>query len=176
VPSPELPAPTARVWLDMAALVNGGSLPEHVASYCAGAAAIAALLPVMQLLLKRCQRQQRRLQEPRPDRRGGGGVLRQAGARLWQTWRARSGVDWALALLPSGVGFAVGMYLSPRWTLPRVLGSMAEQAWLLVSPGTHTAFMVMAASGLVLGEGCASVVTAVIQAAMKGAGAGKHAG
>jgi hypothetical protein len=86
--------------------------------------------------------------------------------RLLSTWRARSAVDWLLALLPSGVGFAVGMYLTANWTLPRVIGSIADQLWLLISPGSHAAFMMVTASGLVLGEGCASVVTAVLHAVL----------
>jgi hypothetical protein len=86
--------------------------------------------------------------------------------RLLATWRARTAVDWVLALLPSGVGFAVGMYLTANWTLPRVLGSIVDQLWLLLSPGSHAAFMMVSASGLVLGEGCASVVTAVLHAAL----------
>jgi hypothetical protein len=157
--------------------VNGGRLPEHVGPFCAGAAAIAAALPVLQLLLRRMQTKQQQARQqgvPQSPRRGAGAfssqrapLLRQAGARLASTWRARSAVDWALALLPSGVGFAVGMYLTPNWTLPRLLGSVAEQTWLLLSPGSHAAFMVVSASGLVLGEGCASIVTAVIQAVLQ---------
>ncbi|KAK9800344.1 hypothetical protein WJX73_006522 [Symbiochloris irregularis] len=34
VPGPELPAPTAMIWLDMASLVNGGKLPKHVVPFC----------------------------------------------------------------------------------------------------------------------------------------------
>lgn len=90
--------------------------------------------------------------------------LRQASRRLLNTWRSRTAVDWVLALLPSGVGFAVGMYLTANWTLPRVLGSIVDQVWLLLSPSSHAAFMMVTASGLVLGEGCASVVTAVLHA------------
>lgn len=88
-------------------------------------------------------------------------------ARLWAVWRQRTAVDWALALMPSGVGFAVGCYLHAKWTLPRVVGSVLEQSWLLLSPQSHAAFMMVTASGLVLGEGCASVVTAVVQAMVK---------
>jgi hypothetical protein len=90
----------------------------------------------------------------------------QAWFRLLITWRARSAVDWLLAVMPSGVGFAVGMYLTANWTLPRVIGSIADQLWLLLSPGSHAAFMMVTASGLVLGEGCASVVTAVLHAVL----------
>jgi hypothetical protein len=92
--------------------------------------------------------------------------LFQSGMRLLSTWRSRTAVDWVLALLPSGVGFAVGMYLTANWTLPRVVGSIVDQLWLLLSPGSHAAFMMVTASGLVLGEGCASVVTAVLHAVL----------
>lgn len=101
-----------------------------------------------------------------PVNRQGQSFARQAVSRLFSTWRARSLVDWGLALLPSGVGFAVGMYLTPNWTVPRVLGSIVDQVWLVLDPGSHAAFMMVTASGLVLGEGCASIVTAVVHAAM----------
>ncbi|KAF6262322.1 OPT superfamily oligopeptide transporter [Scenedesmus sp. NREL 46B-D3] len=160
VPGPELPAPMALIWLNMAKLVNGGKLPDRVGPFCAAAAAIAAALPVLQHLL---QRHKQRQAQRQANNDGGDD---DAWLRLLITWRARSGVDWVLALLPSGVGFAVGMYLTANWTLPRVLGSVVDQLWLLFSPGSHAAFMMVTASGLVLGEGCASVVTAVLHAAL----------
>ena len=43
-------------------------------------------------------------------------------------WRRRV-LHAAEIALPSGIGIAVGMYVSPKWTIPRVIGSMAEQAW-----------------------------------------------
>lgn len=154
--------------------VNGGRLPDHIGPFCAAAAAIAAALPVVQLLLKRVQKSQgsRRPAPPsytahRGSLQAGNGMLQAAAARLWDAWRCRTAVDWVLALLPSGVGFAVGCYLTPNWTVPRLLGSVFEQAWLLLSPDSHAAFMMVTASGLVLGEGCASVVTAVVQAVVK---------
>jgi hypothetical protein len=55
VPSAHFPAPTAAIWLDMAALVNGGSLPEHVLPFCAVAAAVAAALPFVGFYLQRRQ-------------------------------------------------------------------------------------------------------------------------
>lgn len=70
-----------------------------------------------------------------------------------------------LDVLPSGVAFAVGMYVSPKFTLPRVFGMLAEQAWLRVNPETHTNLMLVTASGLVLGEGTASVFLALTKAA-----------
>lgn len=161
-------------------------MPDHIGPFCAAAAAIAAALPVLQLLLKRLQKSAARRgagssgrkaaariqyhaagMSLNSDRHQADSVLEQAAARLWDSWRHRTAVDWMLALLPSGVGFAVGCYLTPNWTLPRLIGSVLEQLWLLFSPGSHAAFMMVTASGLVLGEGCASVVTAVVQAVVK---------
>jgi hypothetical protein len=148
--------------------VNGGHLPDHIGPFCAAAAAIAAALPVLQLLLKKLQAAQGS-RRPAVEYRGShtGGLLQRAASRLLESWRQRTAVDWVLALLPSGVGFAVGCYLTPNWTVPRLLGSVFEQVWLLLSPESHAAFMMVTASGLVLGEGCASVVTAVVQAAVR---------
>lgn len=64
----------------------------------------------------------------------------------------------------------VGMYVSPKWTIPRVIGSMGEQLWRRASPGTHERLMVVLASGLVLGEGTASIFTAVFQSVFGAAG------
>lgn len=69
-----------------------------------------------------------------------------------------------LRALPSGIGFAVGMYVAPKWTIPRVIGSLIEQGWLVWKPQSHASLMVVVASGLVLGEGTASIVTAVSKA------------
>ncbi|KAK9823302.1 hypothetical protein WJX72_001775 [[Myrmecia] bisecta] len=68
------------------------------------------------------------------------------------------------SLLPSGIGFAVGMYVSPKWTIPRVIGSLIEQAWLIWWPRNHRSLMVVVASGLVLGEGTASILSAIVKA------------
>jgi acyl transferase domain-containing protein len=163
--------------------VNGGHLPDHIGPFCAAAAAIAAALPVLHLFLKRLQQSERATKTPNAQdlyqptailsdvgagyNNASSSAFQQAAERLWSTWQHRTAVDWVLALLPSGVGFAVGCYLTPNWTVPRVLGSVCEQAWLLLSPDSHAAFMMVTASGLVLGEGCASVVTAVVQAIVK---------
>lgn len=91
-------------------------------------------------------------------------ALSAAAERVLASARRRSAPEWAAALLPSGVGVAVGMYLTPNWTLPRLLGSIVESSWAVLSPGSHAAYMVVVASGLVLGEGCASILTALVQA------------
>lgn len=67
-----------------------------------------------------------------------------------------------LALVPSGVGFAVGMYLQPKWIIPRVVGGLLElgrqRGWLQVQKQT----LVVVASGMVLGEGIASIIGAFL--------------
>eukprot|EP00775_Hariotina_reticulata_P013158 gene13158-13288_t len=66
VPGPVLQAPMAQIWLDMAKLVNGGKLPDHVGPFCAAAAAIAALLPPLQHLLLH-MKQQRHARHASPE-------------------------------------------------------------------------------------------------------------
>ena len=70
----------------------------------------------------------------------------------------------ALWLMPSGIAFAIGMYISPRFTLPRVIGAAIEQSWLWWRSHSHSSLMVIVASGLVLGEGTASILVAFIKA------------
>jgi uncharacterized oligopeptide transporter (OPT) family protein len=84
---------------------------------------------------------------------GGGGGSRRA--------LAAAVAGKLLAMCPSGIGFAVGMYIAPKWTLPRVLGCVVERAWHRWSPGSHQQLMMVLASGLVLGEGTASIFTAI---------------
>ena len=55
-------------------------------------------------------------------------------------------------LLPSGIGIAVGMYVNPRFTVPRVIGSVAEQLWLRGDGNSHKRLMVIVASGWCLGR------------------------
>lgn len=67
-------------------------------------------------------------------------------------------------VLPSGIGIAVGMYVSPRFTVPRIIGSLIEQLWLRCDGKGHKRLMVIVASGLVLGEGTASIANAFVKA------------
>ena len=157
--------------------MNGGKLPEHVVPFCVGGALLAAAVPLVSDLLQRilqqldCHAQSAKASDdtPRPSRlsrvsgpgdedvRGPSGVVR---------WRRHS-LRAAIWLLPSGIGFAVGMYVSPKWTIPRVIGSAIEQGWLRVNARTHRSLMVIIASGLVLGEGVASILNAAFSAACK---------
>lgn len=129
IPGEDFPAPSANIWIDMALLLNGSSLPEKVLPFaCVGAVLAAAAVVVLH-------------------------IARTTGnSEAWSKW------------IPSGIGFAVGMYIGPKYTIPRVLGSFAEQIWLRISPSSHSALMVVVASGLVLGEGTGAITAAFVKA------------
>ncbi|KAL3133453.1 OPT superfamily [Trebouxia sp. C0009 RCD-2024] len=147
IPGPEFPAPTAEIWLDMAELVNGGQLPSHVLPFCIASAGLAAMLPLASFFIHTTSKD--------------ADAVSSSPARAWMSSVACPGL---LRVLPSGIGFAVGMYVAPKWTIPRVIGSLVEQGWLWWRPGSHGSLMVVVASGLVLGEGTTSIVTAVSKA------------
>ena len=65
--------------------------------------------------------------------------------------------------LPSGVALAIGMYVTPNWTIPRVVGGFANYLWRKSAPAHAKRYMIVLASGFVLGEGVISIVTAVLQ-------------
>ena len=85
VPGPEFPAPTAMIWLDMAALVNGGRMAPHIVPFCAVAAVCAAALPALAFML---QRMSQPVEGGAPHKRA------ELAAQIQH-------------LLPSGIGFAV---------------------------------------------------------------------
>jgi len=65
--------------------------------------------------------------------------------------------------LPSGMSVGVGMYLTPDFTLPRVLGALIELLWRRWDPVSHQHLMLVVASGLVLGEGLWSIVALALK-------------
>lgn len=119
IPSDTLPAPTAMIWLDMAKLMNGGSLPHMVGNFCVICGVIAALFPIAIAILPKLE-----------------------------------------DFLPSCVAFAVGMYVTPNWTIARVIGSLVDYLWKKYRPQSHEKYMIIIASGFVLGEGITSIFTA----------------
>eukprot|EP00927_Polykrikos_kofoidii_P066897 TRINITY_DN62457_c0_g1_i1.p1 TRINITY_DN62457_c0_g1~~TRINITY_DN62457_c0_g1_i1.p1 ORF type:complete len:657 (-),score=91.03 TRINITY_DN62457_c0_g1_i1:46-1791(-) len=66
--------------------------------------------------------------------------------------------------LPSGIAMGIGMYLTPDWTIPRVLGGLAEWAWRSGDPRSHEVHCLMTATGLVFGEGVMSMIALVLKA------------
>lgn len=70
--------------------------------------------------------------------------------------------------LPSGMAMAIGVYVTPHWTVPRVAGAVGQAVWQKLSLQTHQAYMVPAASGMVLGEGVTSIFVALFSILLLG--------
>lgn len=68
-------------------------------------------------------------------------------------------------LIPSGMSIGVGMYLTPDFTLPRVVGAVVELTWRRTLPASHGRAMLVVASGFVLGEGIWSIVALALKVA-----------
>eukprot|EP00475_Leptophrys_vorax_P008841 TRINITY_DN15771_c0_g1_i1.p1 TRINITY_DN15771_c0_g1~~TRINITY_DN15771_c0_g1_i1.p1 ORF type:complete len:795 (+),score=202.69 TRINITY_DN15771_c0_g1_i1:185-2569(+) len=134
VPSATLPAPTSQVWLDMAKLMNGGQLPPMVIPFAVGFACVSALLPVIGYNLEKS-----------------GGLMIGKSFKLTKS------------MLPSGVAMAIGMYIAPNFTLPRVVGATIFMLWNKYHKDSLEKYMIVAASGLVLGEGVMSIFTALLK-------------
>ena len=165
--------------------VNGGTLPPHVIPYCLAAAGFAALLPLVGLVVRwvgQCLECACLEVEPSRWQRTIYGVV------TFVEWAMPSGIAIAVRLYLGGqivlslafcfchapggniyvfTHLQVGMYVAPKWTLPRVLGSLAEQIWCRMAPHSHRALMILVASGLVLGEGTASIASAFVTAALQ---------
>ena len=139
----KLPAPTAHIWIAMARLVTGEKLPPGAVAFCWAGGALGMLLGLLPELLSHlrtcCERSK--------------------GSAQWQVC-----IERAETWCPSGIGFAIGMYVLPVFVLPRVVGSIAEQVWLAVAQRSHREGMLVVASGLVLGEGIATLVVTLVRA------------
>lgn len=147
IPGPEFPAPTAQVWLDMSRLVNGHALPPHVIEFIIGFSLLFGALTL--------------LKETGPSNKG---------------WRA---------LIPQGIAFAIGIYNPPSFTLARVVGGFIASAWGNYCDSSvysdeencgkmdrwckpykniGKVFIVIVASGFVLGEGTFAIVNMILYA------------
>jgi uncharacterized oligopeptide transporter (OPT) family protein len=191
VPSPSLPAPTASIWVSMAELMGGaGSLPHAVVPFVVVAAVLSFALTIALVVAESSQNvePEERASSGADDSavRGGAATAVDAtaivdaessdargdavDARLavasptapvprWLRWLQR-----AAPYVPSPTGFAIGMYISPNWTLPRFAGAVVA-ALLARRLGSSQQLIIMLATGFVLGEGILSLVTATLAAA-----------
>ncbi|KAI9272059.1 OPT oligopeptide transporter protein-domain-containing protein [Helicostylum pulchrum] len=146
IPGPEFPVPTAQVWLDMSRLVNGHQLPPHVSEFVFG----FAILFTVFVLAKELYPQ--------------------------MTWTK---------FIPQGIAFAIGMYNPPAFTLARVIGGLISHFWNQYCDAKHKhehsytglkawlepyrsvggkVFIVVVASGFVLGEGTFAIVNMIMRA------------
>jgi len=67
--------------------------------------------------------------------------------------------DW----LPSAVSFGIGMYVTPNWTVARFIGSACQFLWFSYHRESHDKYMLVVASGAILGEGLTSILTAIFR-------------
>ncbi|KAG0246516.1 hypothetical protein BGX31_001387 [Mortierella sp. GBA43] len=151
LPTPQFPVPTAKVWLDLARLVNGHPLPNHAVSFMLGFAGLFAGLTILTT------------------------VYSDAALIRYLDKRGYSRPRW-LSYVPSGIAFAIGMYNLPNFTLARFIGGLVSIGWdwhckrYAGHPGAKFAnigrvFLIIIASGFVLGEGTLSIVNLLLKSA-----------
>ncbi|KAG0347208.1 hypothetical protein BG004_008186 [Podila humilis] len=144
LPGDVFQVPTAHVWLDLARLVNGHSLPDHSVPFIVGFAALFAGLTLLTTVYSDVA------------------VLRGATKPKW------------LKLVPSGIAFAIGIYNLPNFTLARFAGGLVSVWWdrhclrYGKDPSARYArlgrvFLIIMASGFVLGEGTFSIVNLILK-------------
>lgn len=154
IPGPQFPAPTAAVWLNLARLVNRGHLPNKVNVFMIVFGAIFAVSGMIKTLAR-------------------SKALRQEG----QVGSTAAGK--VAKLVPSGIAFAVGMLNTPNFSLARLVGGLiahwyysrqsASSAARSGSSSSKTPAalagigIIIVASGFVLGEGAASIVTLLLK-------------
>ena len=66
--------------------------------------------------------------------------------------------------MPIGVAFAIGMFIKPNKILPRSCGSIAHWIWRRKNRRTNNKYMIVVASGFMLGEGMFAILNAVLSA------------
>ncbi|KAG0259247.1 hypothetical protein BG011_002755 [Mortierella polycephala] len=151
LPGPQFAVPTAKVWLDLARLVNGHSLPYNVTPFIWSFAAFFALLTLIGVIFSDVAY----LRSRSPH-----GSLQ--GRPRWVGW------------IPSGIAFAIGMYNLPNFTLARFAGGVVSLWWdwhckkyshhpSAKYAGLGRVFLIIVASGFVLGEGTFSIVNLILK-------------
>lgn len=142
----KLPAPTAAIWIDMARLVTGGNLPPHVEFYCWIGACTGVTLALMPDIIDTAK-STKFFAQSTPNCLANRIILT---------------IEW---VWPSGIGLAIGAYILPQFVLPRVVGALLAMPsiWGWVAPLRQQGSMLVVASGLVLGEGIASMVFTILK-------------
>lgn len=65
----------------------------------------------------------------------------------------------------SGLALAIAFYITPNWSIPRIVGSIVQLIWQKRGPASFTKYSLIVASGFVLGEGITSILTAILKSA-----------
>jgi OPT family oligopeptide transporter len=150
IPGPQFPAPTAQVWLDMSRLANGHPLPPHISEFIVIFSIVFAVLV----------------------------LIKETGSTMDNdtSWRR---------FIPQGISFAIGIYNPPNFTLARVIGGLlcsiwdsycdsnADKhgkltwflnRWCISYRKIGKVFIIIVASGFVLGEGTFAIVNMILHA------------
>lgn len=150
IPGPQFPAPTAAVWLNLARLVNHGHLPSHVQLFMIIFGAVFAVSGAVKTLARSKALHQQARSTP-------------------------SRADQIARLVPSGIAFAVGILNTPNFSLARLVGGLIAHFYAArrqkqqrsdnSRPQTALAGIgiIIIASGFVLGEGAASIITLLLK-------------
>ncbi|KAF9926367.1 hypothetical protein FBU30_004031 [Linnemannia zychae] len=153
LPGPQFAVPTAKVWLDLARLLNGQALPYNTGPFIWGFSAFFAVLTLVSVVYS---------DVAFLKSRGRNGTVR--GRPRWVGW------------IPSGIAFAIGMYNLPNFTLARFVGGVVSLWWdwhckkYANHPSAKYAklgrvFLIIIASGFVLGEGTFSILNLILKTA-----------
>ncbi|WFD41638.1 OPT super [Malassezia psittaci] len=143
IPGPEFPAPISAIWINLARLINNGSLPEAVPSFMIFFGVVFGVSGLLHAIARsrdlRRKRSRRNRRQPPP---------------LWE--------QCALAF-PSGIAFATGMMNTPNFSIARLIGGLSAAVISRSirrnrhSPEKGIMLVIVIASGFVLGEGFASM-------------------
>jgi uncharacterized oligopeptide transporter (OPT) family protein len=68
-----------------------------------------------------------------------------------------------LPFIPNPLPLAIGMYVAPNFTIPRFLGGLGGYIWAKKWKTSHHRFLLVVASGLLLGEGVMSIFLALMK-------------
>merc|ERR1719295_872280 len=109
IPNDQFSVPAAELWLNMAELLNGGSLAKNVMPFCIGGACIGAILSLIHDVI--CIGKYESMSK----------------------------------YVPSGVALAIGMYITPNYVLPRVIGGCLQFLWLKWNEESYHWFMIVTA-------------------------------
>ncbi|EFA78201.1 hypothetical protein PPL_08851 [Heterostelium album PN500] len=64
--------------------------------------------------------------------------------------------------LPSGIAIAIGILVRPNYIIARCIGTVINWVWKRYRSDTYNEYMIVVASGLVLGEGVTSIFTSLL--------------
>lgn len=147
IPGPQFPAPAASIWLSLARLINNGEMPANTSFFMGAAALIFTITGTLRSMARA-----RAITRARCAARG----LAQPPA-AWERVAAH---------FPSGIAFAVGMIITPNFSIARVIGGVLAYKYMSYMRSTgvqapdnplSSVIVIIVASGFVLGEGIASI-------------------